>query len=269
MTHAGRRRHQVLDGVRAGRERDHPVLVGGQVQLAGREGAVVVHGYPQVGVTRCPLVRRLAPGAVLEPPEAVDQLHPAEGVAAVEAGAAEPDAERAAVAAAPHRGRRRDVEADEVAPEEDLGAGRAHAGIGLQGVDEGRQPPGVDGGVVVDQGHVVDAGQVAEPQVAAAGEAPVAARLDDAHPGHAGLDPGRHPVDRGVVDEDDLQVLGRPVGGEHAVEAGQGVVAAVVVDDHDPDPGPGPGRRGVASAGSVKGRRSRSAPAAVACGWPC
>ena len=222
-------------------------------------------GNPQVGVPRRPLVRRLAPGAVLEPPEAVDQLQPAEGVVAVEAGAAEPDAERAAVAAAPHRGRRRDVEADEVAPEEDLGAGRPHAGIGLQGVDEGRQPPGVDGGVVVHQGDVVDAGQVAESQVAAAGEAPVAARLDHAHTGQAGLDLGRHPVDRGVVDEDDLQVLGRPVGGEHAVEAGQGVVAAVVVDDHHPDPGP----RGVASAGSFKGRWSRSAPAAAACGWPC
>ena len=151
-------------------------------------------------------------------------------------------------------------------PVEDLAGHRRHVGLLLEDLDRGGDPVPGRAGVVVDEGEDLPR-RLRRPEVAAAGEADVGGRLDECDPGHRLPDAGRAAVARGVVDDDQLQPVGRPGDVGERLQAGDGVVGAPIVDeDHRHDSGLGlhrsvtPLMTGPSTARCRPGPRSRPTP---------
>ncbi len=104
------------------------------------------------------------------------------------------------------------------------------AGAALERRDGRSEPLGIGTGVVVEE-RQVRAGRRLGPAVATAREPEVLLRLDQRDLGRGGTDAFRAPVARRVLDDDDLEVLTRPVEIAEALDARDRVVGAPVVDD--------------------------------------
>jgi len=118
-------------------------------------------------------------------------------------------------------------------------AGRSGTGpaITLQGIDERTQPARLDDGIVVDQGHVVDAGSIAHRPVAPLGEPEVLLELQMTNLRELTSQEQSRSVDGSVVNQDQLHLRRRVVGGQQGSEAASAVPGSVPVDDDHPDPG--------------------------------
>ena len=121
--------------------------------------------------------------------------------------------------------------------EEHLGRDGTDVGRGLHHGNHRAQPARRNGCVVVDQSDVLVVTRQCHPEVAASGEAQIGEGLEDADRPVTvvGGEAIEHVVERAVVDEHDVEPVGRPVGGEQRVEAVDGELAAVEVDHDDAD----------------------------------
>ena len=119
--------------------------------------------------------------------------------------------------------------------QENLGRHGTQSGITVQGEGERRQPPWLDHDVRVHERDVVTATQLPQTDVAARPEAAVLALHEHPNTQMGLADPLGHAVVGGVVDQDDLEAVVRPLGGHERIETAPRELAAVVVDDNDPN----------------------------------
>ncbi len=221
---------------------------GHRARLAGREadldrrrrGTVAVgHRHTDQGLAGGPHRGGLALGRRLPAPEALAPAAPA--ATRLPRRPPRPAARRPARRArggrrGPARGSGpRSRRSTKRGPSSILGEAAPEPAVVLERLDERREPAGLDHDVVVEQRDVVDGPDVAHPEVAAAGEARVHRALDDADDRVAAPQHVDHAVGGRVVDEHDLERRRGPAGGQHAVDAPEGQIAAVVVDDDDAD----------------------------------
>ncbi len=208
----------------------------GQAELEGRVTIEPVH----VHLRDRPPVRpgeRAADGdgVVLPAPEAGDELDPVRDVYAVDARAAELNAEVAVVATPGPDRRRADLDPNELPGQQHLRCRGSQFRIRLERRDQRLQPPRLRDGVVVQKGDVLAIRQRVEAEVAGATEAQIRSRLDEPHRGEVPLHLAHPARLRAVVDEADRQPVPRPREDLERVQAPDRHVAAEVVDDDDPD----------------------------------
>ena len=128
-----------------------------------------------------------------------------------------------------------DVDRHELGLQQQLGCRGPRRRVRLERVHERTQPTRFDHRIVVDQGHVLHVAEVAHGPVAALGEPEVLAVLDHLHIGEPVAELLEGPVDGPVVDQDDLEPVGRVVGALERPQAPARVPRRVPVEDDDPD----------------------------------